>query len=71
MLGTIKDQTLFLLLDSVGLLLFGSLGYGIYTIFGPLSQKFSDKTNEPARMHELRISHGHNIHNHDEAEHIH
>ena len=64
MLGTIKDQTLFLLLDNVGLLLFGSLGYGIYTIFVPLSQKFSDKTNESSIMHELRISHGHNIHKH-------
>ena len=71
MLGTIKDQTLFLLLGSVGILFFDSLGYGIYTMFRPLSLKFSYKTNEHARMNELRISYGHNIHNHCEEKHIH
>jgi len=37
MLGTIKDPTLFLLLSSVGILLFGSIGYGIYTTVRPSS----------------------------------
>ena len=71
MLGTIKDQTLFLLLGSVGLLIFGSLDYGIYTTFGSLFHDFNDKTNKHARMHELIISHGHNSYNHYELEHIH
>ena len=71
MLGTIKDPTLFLLLSSVGILLFGSIGYGIYTTVGPSSYKLRDTIKEHARMHELGIAHGHNHHNHNEAEHIH
>ena len=70
MLGTIKDPTLFLLLSSVGILLFGSIGYGIYTTVGPSSYKLRDTIKEHARMHELGIAHGHNHHNHNEAEHI-
>ena len=42
MVGTIKDPTLFLLLSSVGILLFGSIGYGIYTTVGPSSYKLRD-----------------------------
>ena len=42
MLGTIKDPTLFILLSSVGILLFGSIGHGIYTTVGPLSYKLGD-----------------------------
>ena len=53
MLGTIKDPTLFLLLSSVGILLFGSIGYGIYTTVGPSSYKLRDTIKEHARMHEL------------------
>ena len=71
MLGTIKDPTLFLLLSSVGILLFGSIWYGIYTAVGPSSYKLRDTIKEHARMHELGIAHGHNHHNHNEAEHIH
>ena len=71
MMGTIKDPTLFLLLSSVGILLFGSIGYGIYTTFGPLSYKLRDTIKEHARMHELGIAHGHNHHNHNDVEHIH
>jgi len=68
MMGTIKDPTLFLLLSSVGILLFGSIGYGIYTTVGPSSYKLRDTIKEHARMHELGIAHGHNHHNHNEAE---
>ena len=71
MVGTIKDPTLFLLLSSIGILLFGSIGYGIYTTVGPSSYKLRDTIKEHARMHELGIAHAHNHHNHDEAEHIH
>tara|TARA_B100000886_G_scaffold261289_1_gene186094 strand:+ start:136 stop:279 length:144 start_codon:yes stop_codon:yes gene_type:complete len=38
-LGTIKDSSLFLLLGSGGLLLFGSIGYGIPPAVGPSSYK--------------------------------
>ena len=69
MLGAIKDPTLFSLFCSVGL--FGSIGYGIYTTVGPSSYKLIDTIQEYARMHELGIAHGHNGHNHNEAEHIH
>ena len=72
MLGTIEDPTLFLVLGSVALLLFGSIGYGIYTTVGPSSHKLRDTIKEHARMHELGIAHGHNNHNNQsEAEHIH
>tara|TARA_B100000886_G_scaffold81627_1_gene53116 strand:- start:141 stop:356 length:216 start_codon:yes stop_codon:yes gene_type:complete len=71
MLGTIKGPTLFLLFSSVGLLFFGSLGYGIYTTVGPSSHNLRDTIQEHARMHELGIVHGHNGHKHNEAEHIH
>ena len=50
MVGTIKDPTLFLLLSSVGILLFGSIGYGIYTTVGPSSHKLRDRIKEHARM---------------------
>ena len=71
MIGTIKDSTLFLLLNSVGILLFGSIRYVIYTTVGPISYKLRDTIKEHAKMHELGIAHGHNHHNHNEAEHIH
>ena len=71
MTGLIKDPTLFFLLGSVGILLFGSLGYGIYTTVGPSSYKLRDTIKEHARLHELGIAHGHNSHNQNEADHIH
>ena len=60
-----------MLLDSVGLLLFGSIGYGIYTMFVPSSHKLRDTIKEHVRMNELGIKHVQNSHNHNEAEHIH
>ena len=71
MSGTIKDTTLFLLLSSVGTLLFGSIGYGIYTTVGPSSYNLSHNIQEHERMHELGVAHSHNHHNHNEADHIH
>tara|TARA_B100000886_G_C20362522_1_gene465859 strand:+ start:356 stop:571 length:216 start_codon:yes stop_codon:yes gene_type:complete len=71
MLGTFKDPTLFLLLSSVGLLLFGSIGYGINTTVGPSSYNLRDTIKEHARMHELGIAHVHDGNNHNESEHIH
>ena len=63
-----KDPTLLLTFGSIGVLLFGAIGYGIYTTFGPNSSKLRDTIKEHARMHELGIAHGHNK---GEANHIH
>ena len=71
MVGKIKDLTLFLLLSSVGILLFGSIGYGIYTTVGPSSYILRVTIEEHVRMHELGIAHGLNQHNHNEIEHTH
>ena len=54
-----KDPTLILTFGSIGLLLFGAMGYGIYTTFGPKSSELRDTIKEHARMHELGIAHGH------------
>jgi len=71
MVGTFKDPTLFLLLSSIGILLFSSIGYGIYTTVGPSSHKLRDTIKEHARMHELGIASGHTYNNNNEAGHIH
>ena len=71
MVSVTKDPTLFLLLGSIGLLIFGSIGYGIYTTVGPSSYKLRDTIKEHARLHELGIAHGHNNHNHNESDHLH
>tara|TARA_Y100000589_G_C27050567_1_gene587120 strand:+ start:665 stop:871 length:207 start_codon:yes stop_codon:yes gene_type:complete len=68
-MGTMsQDPTLLVTLGSIGLLLFGAIGYGIYTTFGPNSSKLRDTIKEHARMHELGIAHGHGndnkTHNH-------
>ena len=51
MVGTIKDPTLFLLLSSVGILVFGSIGYGIYTTVGPSSYKLRDTIKAVSYTH--------------------
>ena len=68
MLEANSDPTLLFVLGSIGLLLFGAIGYGIYTTVGPKSGELRDTIKEHARMHELGIAHGHNK---DEANHIH
>ena len=42
----------------VALLLF-LLGWGIYLTFGPGKEELRDQIDEPAKMHELGIAHGH------------
>jgi len=68
MLGVTNDPTLALMLGSIALLLFGSIGYGIYTTVGPSSHKLRDTIKEHARLHELGIAHGHGP---NEKDHIH
>ena len=65
------NETLILLLSSLGLLLFGSRGYWIYITVGLSSNKLRDTTQERASINEYGIANGHNCHNHNEAEHIH
>ena len=71
MQSLIKDPTLLFLFSSIGILLFGSIGYGIYTTVGPSSLKLRDTIKEHARLHELGIAHGHNSYKHNESNHIH
>ena len=59
MVSTSSDPTLLLVLGSIGLLLFGAMGYGIYTTVVPISKDLRDTIKEHARMHELGIAHGH------------
>ena len=54
-----KDPGLYFLIGSICILLFGSIGYGIYTTIGPSSHKLRDTIKEHAKMHELGIAHGH------------
>ena len=68
MLEANSDPTLLIVLGSIGLLLFGAIGYGIYTTVGPKSGELRDTIKEHARMHELGIAHGHNK---DDANHTH
>ena len=68
MIATNSDPTLLFVLGSIGLLLFGAIGYGIYTTVGPKSGELRDTIKEHARMHELGIAHGHNK---GEANHTH
>ena len=59
MVSSSSDPTLLFVLGSIGLLLFGAMGYGIYTTVGPKSKDLRDTIKEHARMHELGIAHGH------------
>ena len=60
MIAANNDPTLIFVLGSIGVLLFGAIGYGIYTTVGPKSGELRDTIKEHARMHELGIAHGHN-----------
>ena len=59
-----------MIISSLGILLFGSTGYGIYITVGPSSNKLRDTIQEHTRMIELGIAHGYNGFNYNEAEHI-
>ena len=49
----------YLMIGSLGLLLFGSLVYGIFTAFGADSAQLTDQIEEHARLHKLGIAHSH------------
>ena len=65
------NETLILLLSTLGLLLFGSRGYWIYITVGLSSNKLRDTIQEQKSINEYGIANGHNGHNPNEAEHIH
>ena len=67
----IQRYNFFLIFGSVGLLLFGSIGYGIHMTVEPSSYELRDTRKRHSRMNEFRIAHVNNGHNHNEAEHIH
>ena len=43
----------------IGLLVVGSIIYGIYNTFGAGGKELKDEIREHARMHEMGIAHGH------------
>ena len=49
----------YLMIGSLGLLLFGSLVYGIFTAFGADSAQLTDQIEKHARLHKLGIAHSH------------
>ena len=51
MVSTSSDPTLLLVLGSIGLLLFGAMGYGIYTTVGPKSKDLRDTIKELSLIH--------------------
>ena len=53
MVTTSSDPTLLIVLVSIGVLLFGAIGYGIYTTAGPKSKELRD----PIKEHALSLIH--------------
>ena len=49
----------YFMIGALGLLLFGSLVYGIFTAFGAGSAQLTDQIEEHARLHKLGIAHSH------------
>ena len=41
-------------------ILFSSVGYGLYATFGEGAKELRDTIDEHAKLHELGIAHGHN-----------
>ena len=54
----LEPETGFLIF--VGLLVLGSIIYGLYMTFGSGGKDLRDEIKEHARMHEMGIAHGHN-----------
>ena len=54
----LEPETGFLIF--VGLLVLGSIIYGLYMTFGSGGKGLRDEIKEHARMHEMGIAHGHN-----------
>lgn len=48
-----------LIIGSIGLLVIGSLVYGIYVTFGAGAENLTDQMEEHARLHKLGIAHSH------------
>ena len=53
------DLSPFLFIGAIGLLLVGSLIYGIYITFGSGAEQLTDQMEEHARLHKRGIAHTH------------
>ena len=53
------DTTLLFVVGGIVAVLFGLVGYGLYTIFGSGAKELRDPIDEHAKLHELGIAHGH------------
>ena len=54
-----QDLSAYLMIGSLGVLVLGTLLYGIYTAFGAGSVQLTDQIEEHARLHKLGIAHSH------------
>ena len=48
-----------LIIGSIGVLVIGSLAYGIYVTFGAGAENLTDQMEEHARLHKYGIAHSH------------
>ena len=58
-----QNLSAYLMIGSLGAIIFGSLLYGIYAAFGAGSVQLTDQIEEHSRLHKLGIAHPH--HDHD------
>ena len=54
-----QDLSAYLMIGSLGAIIFGSLLYGIYAAFGAGSVQLTDQIEEHSRLHKLGIAHSH------------
>ena len=47
------------IISSIGILVIGSLAYGIYVTFGAGAENLTDQMEEHARLHKYGIAHSH------------
>ena len=54
-----QNLSAYLMIGSLGAIIFGSLLYGIYAAFGAGSVQLADQIEEHSRLHKLGIAHSH------------
>ena len=54
-----QNLSAYLMIGSLGAIIFGSLLYGIYAAFGAGSVQLTDQIEEHSRLHKLGIAHSH------------
>jgi len=53
------EPALLSVIGVIVIIFFGSIGYGVYNIFGPGAKDLIDPISEHSRMHEEGIPHSH------------